>query len=258
MSHARGLTAALVLAAVGAVTAAAQVFRSGVDTVLLNVTVADSKNHPLTGLGRDDFRVFEDGIAQEISVFASDPQPIALSLLLDSSTSMEDKLAVAQEAAVGFARRLGPRDVAQVINFNSETRIRQPFTGDVRALEKSIREIRPGGSTSLYTAMYVAIHELMRANPRSQDSIRRQAIVVLSDGEDTTSLKTYDDVAELAKLSDVAVYAIGLRDKATQQGGRGFSQADFALRTLSQFTGGRVFFVDDIRQLAGIYNQIDD
>jgi Ca-activated chloride channel homolog len=258
MNHARGLTAALVLAAVGAVTAAAQVFRSGVDTVLLNVTVADSKNHPLTGLGRDDFRVFEDGLVQEISVFASDPQPIALSLLLDSSTSMEDKLAVAQEAAVGFARRLGSRDVAQVIDFNSETRIRQPFTGEVRALEKSIREIRPGGSTSLYTAMYVAIHELMRTNPRSQDSIRRQAIVVLSDGEDTTSLKTYDDVAELAKLSDVAVYAIGLRDKATQQGGRGFSQADFALRTLSQFTGGRVFFVDDIRQLAGIYNQIAD
>ena len=75
--------------------------------------------------------------------------------------------------------------------------------------------------------------------------------MVLSDGEDTTSLKTYDDVAESAKRSDVAIYAIGLRDKATQQRrAGGFSQADFALRTLSQITGGRVFFVDDVRQLA--------
>ena len=171
--HARALhrRAAASSAAVGAVTAAAQVFRSGIDTVLLNVTVTDCKNRPLTGLDRDDFRVFEDGIAQEISVFASDPQPIALSLLLDSSTSMEDKLAVAQEAAVGFAHRLGPRDVAQVIDFNSETRIRQPFTSDVRALEKSHpRDPAPADRRRSTRRSTCAIHELKRIRRRDRQT----------------------------------------------------------------------------------------
>ena len=78
------------------------------------------------------------------------------------------------------------------------------------------------------------------------DGIRRQAIVVLSDGEDTTSLKNYDDVADLAKRSDVTIYAIGLRERTPDEP-RKFSQADFVLRTLSQVTGGRVFFVEDAR-----------
>ena len=99
--------------------------------------------------------------------------------------------------------------------------------------------------------------ELRRVRAQAPGQIRRQAIVLLSDGEDTTSLKTYDDVAELAKESDVAIYAIGLRDKVPAADRR-FSQADFALRTLSQFTGGRVFFVDDVKQLPAIYTQIAD
>jgi len=91
------------------------------------------------------------------------------------------------------------------------------------------------------------------------EEIRRQAIVVLSDGEDTTSLKTYEDVAELVKRSSLAIYAIGLRDKAAYGSGtRRFNQGDFALRSLSQTTGGRVFFVDDARQLSAVYLQVAD
>jgi Ca-activated chloride channel family protein len=170
---------------------------------------------------------------------------------------MDGKLSVAQEAAIGFARGLGPSDVAQVVDFNRDTRIRQVFTSDVGALERAIRDIRAGGSTALYTALYVAMAELTRVGSESPDHLRRQALVVLSDGEDTASLKSYDDVADLAKRSDVTIYAIGLRDKLSDESRR-FSQADFALRTLSQITGGRVFFVNDVRQLAGIYGQIAD
>jgi Ca-activated chloride channel family protein len=164
---------------------------------------------------------------------------------------------VAQEAAIGFAHGLGPDDVAQVIDFNRDTRIRHVFTSDVKALERAIREIRAGGSTALYTALYIAMAELTRVSSESSNHLRRQALVVLSDGEDTASLKSYDDVAELAKRSDVTIYAIGVRDRDPDEPRR-FSQADFALRTLSQITGGRVFFVNDVRQLAGIYGQIAD
>lgn len=247
---------ALLAATLG--TSAAQVFRTGIDTVLLPVTVTDARNHPITDLNRDDFQVFEDGVLQDISVFAKDPQPIALSLLVDSSVSMDEKLAVAQEAAAGFARTLRPGDVAQIIDFNSDIRIRQAFTDDVRALERAIRTIRTGGSTSLYTALYVALAELRRVRSESAGQLRRQAIVVLSDGEDNTSLQTYDDVAETVKQSGVMIYAIGLRDKESAPGVRRFNQGDFALRSLAQITGGRVFFVDDVRQLPEVYLQVAD
>ena len=232
-----------------------QVFRAGTNTVYLPVTVTDSKGRPILGLDRSEFRVFEDGVVQEISVFERDPQPIALSLLIDSSTSMEEKLSVAQQAAVGFASHLGKNDVAQVIDFNSDIVIRQTFTHDVKLLEDAIGKIRAGGSTSLYKAIYIAVSELSNVQAAKPGEIRRQAIVLLSDGEDNTSLQSYDDVAERVKQSNVIVYAIGLRDRESSSS-KTFSQANFALRTLTQITGGRVFFPEDYRELPTIYQQI--
>lgn len=253
----RRAAAALLLALAMSAALAGQVFRAGVDTVVLSVTVTDGRNHPITGLTERDFAVFEDGVPQEIAFFAGDPQPIALSLLIDSSASMDDKISVAQTAARGFVARLGPEDVAQVIDFNTDLRIRQTYTHDLAALERAILAIRTGGSTSLYTALYVAISDLNAQGPQRPGDIRRRAIVILSDGEDTTSLKSYDDVADLAKRSDVAIYAVGLRDRRGAYD-RTFNEADFALRTLTQQTGGRVYFVDDFRQLPAVYNDIAD
>ena len=252
--------AALTLAsAVAGAAPSAQVFRSGTDTVLLSVTVADTKGRPVAGLRQADFLVFEDRAPQPIAVFASDPQPIALSLLLDSSLSMERTLVLAQEAAIGFVGRLGPNDVAQVIDFNStsETRIRQGFTNDRPALERAIRRIQPGGWTALYDALYIGMAEAHRLRPRSTEAMRRQAVIVLSDGENTESLKTSDDVLDSAKRSDVMVYAVAIRDKANVRPA-GYNEAEYVLRALSQTTGGRVFVADEAAQLPAIYHQIAD
>ena len=260
MIRAASACAALALASVATGAGqSAQIFRAGTDTVLLSVTVADSKGRPVSGLRQDDFTVFEDKVPQAISLFASDPQPIALSLLLDSSLSMERTLVLAQQAAIGFIERLGRQDVAQVINFNStsETRIRQGFTGDHKALERAIRQIQPGGWTALYDALYIGMAEANRLRPRLGDAIRRQAVIVLSDGENTESLKTSDDVIDAAKRSDVMVYAIALRDK-TNARPHGFSESEYVLRSLSQTTGGRVFVADEAAQLPAIYHQIAD
>jgi len=97
----------------------AQVFRTGTDLVLLSVSAVDSKGKPIAGLDRADFQVVEDGRVQDVSVFSAEPQPISLSLLIDTSTSMEMKLRMAQDAAVGFCRRLRANDVAQIISFDS-------------------------------------------------------------------------------------------------------------------------------------------
>jgi len=253
------IVAAGLAALTAAPLAARQVFRSGTDMVVLSVSAIDAANHPVAGLEQKDFVVFEDGIAQEISFFAREPQPIALSLLIDTSTSMEPRMAIAQEAAIGFTKRLTKSDVEQIIDFNSDYVVRQSFTNDLDALEKAIRQTRAGGSTSLYNALYAAFHELNQVRATSTDEVRRQAIVVLSDGEDTTSLISYDDVLSAAKRSNVTVYAIGLRSKdQASVPQRGFKESDFVLRTLSQETGGRVFYVDDAAQLAGVYGQIAD
>lgn len=238
-------------------------FRSGTDLVLFTVSAVTGQGRPVAGLGLADFQVVEDGARQDVTFFASERLPVSLSILIDASSSMDEtngRITTAKEAAIGFCRRLNPLDVAQIIAFSSDIQIRQPFTSDLAALEAAIAAARTGGSTSLYTAIYVALSELKKVR-RGQhpDEIRRQAIVVLSDGEDTTSLLNYEEVLEFAKREDVAVYAIGLRGRASSLGSsREFNESEYVLRTLAQTTGGRAFFVSEVRALAAIYNQIAD
>ena len=254
LAFVKPLVASAVLV-LGSTALVAQVFRVGTDVVSLNITVTEGEAL-IPGLEQALFNVYEDGVQQDITYFSRTPQPIALSLLIDTSTSMEQKLVVAQEAAIGFARRLQPTDAAQIIDFDSRHEILQTFTADRTLLEQAIRKTQVGGSTSLYNAIYVALSELKRVRAATADQVRRQAIVVLSDGEDTTSVIAYEDVLEAAKRSEVAVYAIGLRSK--QDRSKEFNEAEFVLKTLSQETGGRVFFVEDITQLPAIYQQIAD
>ena len=120
--------------------AAQQTFRAGVELVSLNVTVTEGARY-VTDLTESDFAVYEDGAQQSITFFSRVQQPIALAILLDTSASMEEKLPTAQEAAVGFTRRMRPEDTMEVIDFDSQVRILQEFTNDARSLEKAI-EIR--------------------------------------------------------------------------------------------------------------------
>jgi Ca-activated chloride channel homolog len=233
-------------------------FRSGVDLVSLNITVADPTGRFVTDLEPTAFQVFEDGVKQEVTFFNRSNLPIALSLLLDTSASMEDKLQTAQEAAVGFARKLRPSDLAQVVDFDSRVSIAQAFTSNVSDLEAAIRKTSPGGSTALHNAIYIALKELKKVQARSSEDIRRQAIVVLSDGEDTSSLVSFDEVLELAKRSETAIYSIGLRSRGPERVRGSFNESDFVLRQLAQETGGKAFFARASAELSGIYEQISD
>jgi Ca-activated chloride channel family protein len=230
-------------------------FSTGIEVVSLNVTVTDSANRYVTDLDESMFEVFEDGVLQEVTYFNRSNQPIALALLLDTSASMEERLTTAQEAAVGFAQRIRQADVAEVIDFDSRVEIIQPFTNEVGMLERAIRQTAAGGSTALYNAIYISLKELKKILPRRAEEVRRKAIIVLSDGEDTSSLVTFDEVLDLAKRSETAIYSIGLRSK-DQQSARGFREAEFALRQLAEETGGRVFFTNSIEELSGVYGQI--
>lgn len=232
-------------------------FRAGVEVVSLAVTVTDRDGRYVTDLESQDFQVFEDGANQELSFFDKSNLPIALSLLMDTSASMEDRMRTAQEAAAGFARRLRPQDLGQVIDFDTRVEVTQAFTNDAAELEGAIRKTTAGGSTSLYNAVYIALKELKKVQAASTEEIRRQAIVVFSDGEDTSSLVTFDAVLDLAKRSETAIYSIGLRPR-DEGPSKGFKEAEFVLRELAQQTGGRAFFPDRVEDLAGVYAQIAD
>jgi Ca-activated chloride channel homolog len=231
-------------------------FRAGVEIVSLNVTVQDTAGHYVTDLEQGEFSVFEDGVKQEISFFNRRQQPIALSLLLDSSASMEDKLEDLQNAAKSFVKRLKPNDIAQVIDFDSRVEIRQTFTGNLPELEGAIGKTSAGGSTSLHNAIYIALKELRKVKAVNEEDVRRQALVVFSDGEDTSSLISFDEVLDLAKRSETAIYTIALRGVDTQT--KGFREAEFVMRQLAQETGGRAFFPSRIDELTSVYAQIAD
>jgi Ca-activated chloride channel family protein len=231
-------------------------FRAAIDIVSLAVTVTDGANRYVTDLEEPDFQIFEDGLRQETTFFSRRQQPIALSLLLDSSASMEDKLPTLQAAAGNFVRRLKPNDIAQVIDFDSRVDVRQTFTGSQPDLLSAIDRTAAGGSTSLHNAVYIALKELRKVRAVTEQDIRRQALVVFSDGEDTSSLIAFDEVLDLAKRSETSIYAIALRGPDVQN--KGFREAEFVMKTLALETGGRSFFPARIDDLDGVYSQISD
>ena len=234
-------------------------FRSAIDVVSMNVTVTDSTNKYITDLTEKDFEIFEDGVKQDLTLFNRSNLPVALSLLIDTSSSMEDRMTTAQDAAIGFVRKLRPTDLGEVIGFDSRAEVLQKFTSNTAELEQAIRKTVAGGSTSLNNALYIALKGLKKIPIRQEDEIRRQAIILLSDGEDTSSLVTFEDVLDLARRSETAIYAIGLMEEGTTgTQSKGFREATYALRQLTNDTGGRAFFPADARSLAGVYGQIYD
>jgi VWFA-related protein len=231
-------------------------FRAGVDVVSLTVTVTDGSSHYVTDLEEAEFTVFEDGVKQKVTYFSKRQQPIALSLLLDSSASMEEHLPTLQSAASSFVHRLKPNDIAQIIDFDNKVEIRQTFTGNQADLDGAIERLVAGGSTSLHNAIYIALKELRKVKAVSEEDVRRQALIVFSDGEDTSSLVSFEEVLDLAKRSETSIYTIALRGADVQA--KGFREAEFIMRTLAQETGGRAFFPGRIEDLTGVYAQIAD
>jgi len=230
-------------------------FEVGIEVINLNVSVTDPRNRYVTDLKQKDFGVFEDGVRQELTLFSHENLPISLVLMMDCSASMDEKLRVAQDAAVGFVKTLAPHDLAQVVQFNDRRTVLQDFTADQGLLEDAIRRTEASGPTALHNALYVSLKELDKQ--KSGRELRRRAIVLLSDGEDTASLVSDDQVMELARKTEIAIYSISLRPGRSQDRNRlAFSQAAHLLTTLSQETGGQVHFPNSLSELDSVYARV--
>ena len=234
------------------------VFKSSSSLVALNVIVTDTNKHYASGLSRDDFEVYEDGVRQQVEFFAAADVPLDLILLIDGSSSMDDKVSFVHKAAGGFIGTMRPEDRAAVISFADGVRVMQPLTTDRALVEKAIEQTGAKGATALHNAIYVALKEFGRP-AASTGEVRRQAIAVLSDGEDTSSLLSFDDVLDMAKRSGVSIYTIGLRGgmgRGAVLDRRYFSQSDFAMKQLATETGAVPFFPEKASDLGSVYAAI--
>ena len=181
-------------------------FRSGANLVSVNVSVLDGTGRRfVTDLSRADFAIYEDGVQQQVSFFESSQVPVDLIVMLDTSSSMSDKMSVVHEAANNFLRTLRAGDRGAVISFADQVQV-------IEAADRRSGQARTGrqldgahGGTALNNALYVALRQFGGA-AHGDGPVRRRAVALLTDGEDTSSVVSFDDVLELARKSGVNIY----------------------------------------------------
>jgi len=208
-----------------------------VSRVNMLYTVSDKKGRFVTDLTKDEFEVFESKKPQTIIEFAAETDlPLRLAILIDTSNSVRDRFHFQQEAATAFIDgTIRPEhDKAMIVSFDTAAELVADLTGNVGDLERAVENLRPGGGTALYDAIFFACRDkLMEDQPLYKF---RRAMVVLSDGDDNQSRYTRDQALEMAQKADVNVYTISTNITRVE------SDGDKVLRYFSQETGGQSFF----------------
>ncbi|MCC7240641.1 MAG: VWA domain-containing protein [Acidobacteria bacterium] len=223
------------------------VFKSGVDLVTVSATVRDRKGRLVSGLEARDFEVLDRGQHRAISQFRTERAPLSLAILFDISGSMNvaARFTAAKFAAHHLLELLEPgRDEAALFAFDSRLHEVAPFTVDTRALNGALGEVDPFGATSLHDAIAEAADRVAARNHL------RRAVVVLTDGIDTSSARTPAEVSGVAAAIDVPVYVIATvlsiddpgSDRATPQAGRRAPAYIGTVEDLARWTGGALIY----------------
>ena len=193
--------------------------------VLVPVTVTDTYGAPFPGLTRDQFRLYEDGVQQQLKYFATDDAPVSMGIVFDASRSMEGRLNQSREAVSRFFRTSVAGDEFFLVEFNDRPRLLCGFTRDSSLIEKSLEGLMPRNWTALLDAVYMAIHQMKRAsNPR-------KALLILSDGGDNNSRYTESEIKSRVREADVCIYSVGLGSGLIRRHVR-------LLKQLAEETGG--------------------
>ena len=250
----------LVLLALGVtahVQAQGSVFKSTVEVVPLTVTVTDAKGKYVKNLVETDFAVLEEGVRQSLAFFANEPVPIDLALTIDASESMASQLPIVRKAAGALVDSLRGGDRATVVTIRNAVGVALPLTADRPRIDAAIRDLSASGGTALYDGVYVVLKELERAR---MAEIRRRVLVLLSDGLDTSSRLSADDMLALARRAGVGIYVIAMPTSSSglrrnRQEGSAL-QAEYAMRALARDTGARSFFPKRVEELPAIYREI--
>ncbi len=227
-----------------------------VDLVLIHTSVYDKNGIFVGGLKKDNFKVYEDGIAQAINAFSQEDVPISLGIILDTSGSMRTKIDLINKAALAFIRASNPDDQVFLVGFNDQAELLEDYTSDIDAITDALDNVVVTGGTALYDAIYLGVQ-------KAQNGIKpKKAIVVITDGEDRDSYYKLDELVAKVQESDVQIYCVGFLNQIPDKGlfGRWSKsvpeRARDALQRISEETGGKAFFPQKIPEINAIVTEI--
>ena len=222
--------------------------RENVDFVVLHPTVQDRRGNPVSGLGKDDFQVYEDGVLQQIKYFSHEDIPVTVGLVVDNSGSMGPKRPEVIAFALAFARSSNPEDQMFAVTFNENVSFglpaSTPFTDKADHLEIALSRIAADGMTALYDAVAAGLEHLKKGN---RD---KKVLIVVSDGGDNASKLKLAQIMTLAGQSDAIIYAVGVFDENDPD------RNPRVLRRLARATGGEAFLPGSVREVVPISQQI--
>lgn len=225
--------------------------RIDTNLVLIPVTVTTPLNQFVTGMEKDNFRLFEDKVEQDIAYFASFDAPLSVGLVFDASGSMGNKLNKSRQAAAEFFKTANPEDEFFLVQFNDRPQLVMPFTRATEEIQNRLTFTQAKGRTALLDGIYMALQELRKSrNPR-------RALLVISDGGDNSSRYTESEVRNLLREADAQLYAMGVFEPI---GSRSRTAEELAgpglLSELASMTGGRHFPVENLNDLPDIAAKI--
>ena len=221
--------------------------------VVLHATVTDDKGDFVSDLRQDNFKVYEDKVEQKISVFQTADIPVTMGLVIDNSGSMREKRAQVNAAALTFVRTSNPRDEVFVVNFNDEyyLDLNEDFTNDPKELDEALGRIDSRGSTALYDAVIGSLDHLRKGH---RD---KRVLLVVTDGDDDASRKSFEYTVKAAEESDAAIYAIGVfSDDDRKNAKKMVRHSKKVLAELAEATGGMAYFPENLDQVTPICEQV--
>jgi len=226
-----------------------QPIRAETDLTLVGATVTDPMGRLVTGLEQENFRVFEDGVEQEILRFSSQDVPVSIGVIFDMSGSMSDKIDKSRQAAVQFFRTANPQDEFFLVDFNDRAQLVSPFTASVDDLQNRLMYVGAHGLTALYDGVYLGLSQMRGAHNT------KKALLIISDGGDNHSRYSETEIRKFVREADVQIYAMGLFEPGggpTPEERQGPS----LLADLTAMTGGRTFAVANLNQLPDVASKI--
>ncbi len=223
-----------------------------IDTALVAVTatVTDARGHYVANLKQSDFTVYEDGVKQELAYFNTGGQvPISLGIIFDTSGSMEDKIEGVRDAVEHFVKAVAPGDEIFLTRFSDRVELVQDFTDDRRLILRAVGRLNPHGSTALYDAVVKGLEQVNKGKHR------KRALMLLTDGNDTSSRFGFKKALDLARESEVTIYALGIGHGERGSFGHGHGgifgrqigdTVDMdVLRAFAEATGGEAFYLEN-------------
>ena len=220
------------------------------ERVVLHVTVVDRQDRFVTDLGRDAFMVAEDDRPQRLTYFAQEDVPVSIGIVIDNSGSMREKRPQVNSAALEFVKASNRQDEVFIVNFNEEAYLDQDFTSNLDRLQDALQRIDTRGGTALYDATSISLDHLLENGERSYN---KRALLVITDGEDTSSRMDLEILVRKLQTSDVTIYGIGLLSDEER---RAAKRAERHLRSLTRPTGGPAYFPNSSDEVESLTKRI--